>query len=70
MKDKTIVQYVSETVLTLRWLLVSKIIKELQLSVSNDSEVDNNEILLGVRDYNELTNMFSKKLGRVISRHN
>ena len=69
-KDKTIVQYVSETVLTLRWLLVSKIIKELQLSVSNDSEVDNNEILLGVRDYNELTNMFSKKLGRVISRHN
>ncbi len=69
-KDKTIVQYVSETVLTLRWLLVSKIIKELQLSVSNDSEVDNNEILLGVRDYNELTNMFSKKLGRVISRQN
>jgi len=69
-KDKTIVQYVSETVLTLRWLLVSKIIKELQLSVSNDSEVDNNEILLGVRDYNELTNMFSKRLGRVISRHN
>ena len=69
-KDKTISQYVSETILTLRWLLVSKIIKELQASVSSDSEVDNHEILLGVRDYNELTNMFSKKLGRVISRHN
>jgi DNA primase len=69
-KDKTISQYVSETILTLRWLLVSKIIKELQASVSSDLEVDNHEILLGVRDYNELTNMFSKKLGRVISRHN
>lgn len=69
-KDKTIVQYVSETVLTLRWLLVSKIIKELQSSVSNEAEVDNIEILTGVRDYNELANMFSKKLGRVISRHN
>ncbi|MEC4003097.1 DNA primase [Flavobacterium sp. SUN052] len=69
-KDKTISQYVSETILTLRWLLVSKIIKELQASVSNDAEVDNFEILSGVRDYNELTNMFSKKLGRVISRHN
>ena len=69
-KDKTISQYVSETILTLRWLLVSKIIKELQSSVSNDAEVDNFEILSGVRDYNELTNIFSKKLGRVISRHN
>jgi len=69
-KEKTISQYVSETILTLRWLLVSKIIKELQLSVSNDVEVDNAEILTGVRDYNELANMFSKKLGRVISRHN
>lgn len=69
-KDQTISQYVSETILTLRWLLVSKIIKELQASVSNEPEVDNHEILLGVRDYNELTNMFSKKLGRVISRHN
>jgi len=59
-KVQTISQYVSETILTLRWLLVSKIIKELQASVSNEPEVDNHEILLGVRDYNELTNMFSK----------
>ncbi len=69
-KDKTISQYVSETILSLRWLLVSKIIKELQSSLSNEIEVDNSEVLSGVRDYNELTNMFSKKLGRVISRHN
>ncbi len=68
-KDHSISQYVSETILTLRWMLVSKIIKELQSSVSNDAAVDNHEILLNVRDYNELTNMFSKKLGRVISRH-
>jgi DNA primase len=69
-KDKSISQYVSETILSLRWLLVSKIIKEFQASVSKDAEVDNFEILSGVRDYNDLTNMFSKKLGRVISRHN
>lgn len=68
-KDQSVSQYVSETILTLRWMLVSKIIKELQASISNDADVDNHEILVNVRDYNELTNMFSKKLGRVISRH-
>jgi DNA primase len=69
-KDKTISQYVSETILTLRWFLVNKIIDELKSSVTQESEVDNSETLSMVVDYLGLTNMFSKKLGRVISRHN
>lgn len=69
-KDKTISQYVSETILTLRWFLVNKIIDELKASVTQEAEVDNSETLSMVVDYLGLTNMFSKKLGRVISRHN
>jgi DNA primase len=69
-KDKTISQYVSETILTLRWFLVNKIIDELKSSVTHETEVDNSETLSMVVDYLGLTNMFSKKLGRVISRHN
>ncbi len=74
-KDKTIAQYVSETILTLRWFLVNKIIDELKTSVKNEVSLeeevqDNNETLSMVIDYLGLTNMFSKKLGRVISRHN
>jgi len=69
-KDKTISQYVSETILTLRWFLVNKIIDELKSSVTQEAEVDNSETLSMVVDYLGLTNMFSKKLGRVISRHN
>ncbi|WP_395062664.1 DNA primase [Flavobacterium sp.] len=69
-KDKTISQYVSETILTLRWFLVNKIIDELKSSITQQSEIDNSETLSMVVDYLGLTNMFSKKLGRVISRHN
>ena len=69
-KDKTISQYVSETILTLRWFLVNKIIDELKTSVTRDTETDNSETLSMVVDYLGLTNVFSKKLGRVISRHN
>ena len=69
-KDKTISQYVTETILTLRWFLVNKIIDDLKSSVSNTAESDNSETLTMVIDYLGLTNMFSKKLGRVISRHN
>ena len=69
-KDKTISQYVSETIVTLRWFLVNKIIDELKLSITKDSEIGNTETLSMVMDYLGLTNIFSKKLGRVISRHN
>ena len=69
-KDKTISQYVTETILTLRWFLVNKIIDEMKANLTQDAETDNSEILSMVVDYLGLTNMFSKKLGRVISRHN
>ena len=67
-KKATISQYVSETILTLRWFLVNKIIDELKTEIKNDAE-NNTEILSSVMDYLSLTNVFSKKLGRVISRH-
>ncbi len=69
-KDKTISQYVTETIVTLRWFLVNKIINELKSSIDKEAETDNAETLSLVMDYLGLTNIFSKKLGRVISRHN
>jgi DNA primase len=67
-KKATISQYVSETILTLRWFLVNKIIDELKAEIKSESE-NHTEILSSVMDYLSLTNVFSKKLGRVISRH-
>jgi len=66
-KDQTISQYVSETILTLRWFLVDKIIEELKGSVSADA--DNSETLSMAMDYYKLINSFSAKLGRVMSRY-
>lgn len=70
-KNKTIAQFTSETILTLRWFLVNKIIDELKQNLLNKSEEteNNNETLSLVVDYLGLTTMFSKKLGRVMSRH-
>ncbi len=68
-KTQTISQYVTETILTLRWFLVNRIIDELKATVTSEAEADNSEKLSMVMDYLGLTNVFSKKLGRVISRH-
>ena len=65
-KNDTISQYVSETILTMRWYLVGSIIEELKNSIS--SETDNTESMSMIMDYNTLTTSFSKKLGRVMSR--
>ena len=65
-KQETISQNVTETILTMRWYLVGRIIEELKNSISPDQ--DNMESLMMIRDYNELTRAFSKKLGRVMSR--
>ena len=69
LKDQSIGQYVSETILTLRWFLVSRIIEELKDSISNEPESDNTEPLSMAMDYSKLINTFSKKLGRVMSRY-
>ncbi|HLA56770.1 MAG TPA: DNA primase [Flavobacterium sp.] len=69
-KDQTIAQYVSETILTLRWYLVHRIIDELKSAVSSEPDSDNTEPLSLVVDYSRLVNSFSLKLGRVMSRYN
>ncbi|WP_348822727.1 DNA primase [Flavobacterium aestuarii] len=68
-KNETISQYVSETILTMRWYLVDKIIDELKNSVSNEPGSDNTESMSLAMDYYKLINSFSKKLGRVMSRY-
>jgi DNA primase len=68
-KDKTIGQYVSETILTLRWYLVDRIIEEIKSSISSEPDSDNIEPLSMAMDYSKLINSFSKKLGRVMSRY-
>lgn len=68
-KNETISQYVSETILTLRWFLVDKIIEELKSSISSEPGSDNIEPLSMAMDYYKLIHSFSKKLGRVMSRY-
>jgi DNA primase len=68
-KDKTISQYVSETILSLRWFLVNKIIEDIKKSIVNEEQTDNSENLSMVMDYSKLISSFSNKLGRVMSRY-
>ncbi|OWP86671.1 DNA primase [Flavobacterium covae] len=69
LKDQTIGQYVTETILSLRWFLVNKIIEEVKGQLSPDPQADNSEILYTVMDYSKLVGNFSSKLGRVMSRY-
>ncbi|MDI1257171.1 MAG: DNA primase [Flavobacterium sp.] len=68
-KNHSITQYVSETILTMRWFLVDKIIEELKAEIKPEPESDNSETLSMAMDYYKLINSFSKKLGRVMSRY-
>jgi DNA primase len=68
-KNETISQYVSETILTMRWYLVDKIIEELKGSILPDPSADNSETMSLAMDYSKLINSFSMKLGRVMSRY-
>jgi DNA primase len=67
-KEETIAQYVNETILTLRWYLVHKIINDTKNLVSSNIEDDNTEILLSIKDYLGLTKVIAKNLGRVLAR--
>jgi DNA primase len=69
MKDVTTAQYVSETILSIRWFLVCQLVEELKQTLSKEIEADNSEQLRMTMDYNGLINSFSKKLGRVLSRY-
>ena len=68
-KNETISQYVSETILTMRWYLVDKIIEELKGSILPDPTLDNSDTMALAMDYSKLINSFSMKLGRVMSRY-
>jgi DNA primase len=68
-KDQTVAQYVSETILTLRWFLVDRIIEGLKAELSTESAADNSETLGLAMDYSKLIHNFSQKLGRVMSRY-
>lgn len=68
-KSETISQYVSETILTLRWYLVDKIIEDLKGSILPDPTIDNSDTMALAMDYSKLINSFSIKLGRVMSRY-
>ena len=68
-KSHTIGQYVTETILTLRWFLVDKIIEELKKDILPEPDADNSETLSMVMDYYKLIGSFSAKLGRVMSRY-
>ncbi len=67
-KQSGIAQYVTETIMSMRWFLVDRIIEELKSSIKPDNS-DNTELLSMVVDYSKLVNSFSKKLGRVMSRY-
>ncbi|MBF4494604.1 DNA primase [Flavobacterium sp. JLP] len=67
-KQASIAQYVTETIMSMRWFLVDRIIEELKSSIQPDNS-DNTELLSMVVDYSKLVNSFSKKLGRVMSRY-
>ncbi len=70
LKDQTIAQYVTETILTLRWYLVDRIIEELKDSISREIDADNSEQLGMAMEYYKLINSFSQKLGRILTRYN
>lgn len=69
-KEHSIAQYVTETILTLRWYLVHRIIDDLTSGISQEPDADNTESLSMAMDYYKLINAFSSKLGRVLSRYN
>ncbi len=69
-KDQTVAQYVSETILTLRWYLVNRLIEELKQSLSAEPDADNAETMFMAMQYTKLVSHFSAKLGRVMSRYN
>ena len=69
-KEHTVAQYVTETILTLRWYLVHRIIDEITSGINQEPNADNSESLSMAMDYYKLINAFSAKLGRVLSRYN
>lgn len=64
-KNKSISQLVTETILTLRTLLINRKVNELSKSNSDSENLDQN-LLEEIVNYYQLKNFLSKKLNRVI----
>lgn len=64
-RDKSVSQFVSEIVLSLRSLLLTRKIEDLSKKVSESS--NNKEVLLDIKDYLSLKKLINEKLGRVLS---
>lgn len=65
LKDKSITQLVSETILSLRKYLISQKIEELSKQTMESNS--NKKILLDILDYQSLNTLLGNKLGRVLS---
>ena len=65
LKNKSITQLVSETILSLRKYLISQKIEELSKQTIESSS--NKEIILDILDYQSLNTLLGNKLGRVLS---
>lgn len=65
LKNKSVTQLVSETILSLRKYLISQKIEE--LSKQTKGSTSNRDILLDIRDYQSLNTLLGSKLGRVLS---
>jgi DNA primase len=70
LKIASISQYVTETIIDLRWLLIGRINENLKQTVNQQSDLDNSDVLLSVMDYNKLINFFSRKFGRLRTNFN
>lgn len=66
-KQMVISQLTTETLMTLRWYLLNQIINQLKQETLKP-DVDHYEILVSLKEYLGLSNQFSSKLGRLISR--
>lgn len=66
-KKMVISQLVTETLMTLRWYLLNLMINQLKQETLKP-DANHHEILVSLRDYLGLSNQFSGKLGRLISR--
>jgi len=64
-KETSIAQFVSETVLSLRKYLITQKIKELMDQTQNN--IDNQDVIRDILDYQSLNTLLGNKLGRVLS---
>ena len=65
-KNHTVAQLVSETILSLRCFLIDQKVKEFQQETMQSKNESNRNILEEVKDYSSLKMLLSRKLSRVL----